>query len=93
MPINVYHYITYNTHTHTHTQMDRDTQKCAYKCSYCVVAGAPVDVYKAPITDVGKTSKRGHLTLEKVVDDEDNVTWITHEHGKGDASKVITVTI
>ena len=44
-------------------KVDRDTQKFAYKCSSAVVDGKKVDVYKEPITDPGKNSKRGRLDL------------------------------
>jgi len=47
-------------------KLNRDTQKCAYKCSYAIVNGEARDVYKAPITDAGKKSKRGRLALVKV---------------------------
>ena len=40
-------------------KLNRDTQKCAFKCSMVVVDGTLRDVYKCPITDVGKSSKRG----------------------------------
>ena len=48
--------------------MNRDTQKCAYKCSHCVVDGKSVEVYKSPVTDPVKKSKRGRLTLQKIKD-------------------------
>ncbi len=44
-------------------QLDRDTQKFAYKCSAVEIDGKWRDVYKDPITDPGKTSKRGRLDL------------------------------
>ncbi|XP_068211419.1 nicotinamide phosphoribosyltransferase-like [Palaemon carinicauda] len=44
-------------------RIDRDTQKCAYKCSFAEVNGEEIDVYKQPITDPGKNSKRGRLAL------------------------------
>jgi nicotinamide phosphoribosyltransferase len=44
-------------------KVDRDTQKMAYKCSAVQIAGTWNDVYKDPITDPGKTSKRGILDL------------------------------
>lgn len=44
-------------------QLDRDTQKFAYKCSAVKVDGAWRDVYKDPATDPGKASKRGRLDL------------------------------
>eukprot|EP00659_Diplonema_papillatum_P004499 gene4499-6969_t len=35
-------------------KLHRDTQKCAFKCSFAVVDNKKVDVYKDPITDPGK---------------------------------------
>lgn len=42
---------------------DRDTLKWAMKCSAAKIDGKWVDVYKSPITDTVKHSKKGHLTL------------------------------
>jgi nicotinamide phosphoribosyltransferase len=44
-------------------QLDRDTQKFAMKCSSAEVNGEWVDVFKDPITDSGKLSKKGRVTL------------------------------
>lgn len=44
-------------------QVNRDTQKFAYKCSSVVVAGTRRDIFKQPITDLGKQSKKGRLDL------------------------------
>jgi len=63
-------------------KLHRDTQKFAFKCSYALVADVPRDVVKDPITDPGKKSKKGRLTLERSGDE-----WITTTEGKGDASK------
>ena len=41
-------------------------------------------MFKQPITDLGKKSKKGHLTLEC-----DNGKYRTVEEGKGDPKKVI----
>ena len=46
-------------------KVDRDTQKWAMKCSAIQVNGEWRDVYKDPITDPGKKSKRGRVTLYK----------------------------
>jgi nicotinamide phosphoribosyltransferase len=43
--------------------IDRDTQKFALKCSSVRVNGVDVDVQKDPITDQGKKSKAGRVTL------------------------------
>lgn len=44
-------------------RLDRDTQKFALKCSAARVNGTWIDVYKDPVTDKGKQSKRGRMTL------------------------------
>jgi nicotinamide phosphoribosyltransferase len=43
--------------------LNRDTQKFAMKCSAAKIDGRWVDVYKDPVTDPGKASKRGRLDL------------------------------
>ena len=42
-----------------------------------------VNVYKQPITDLGKKSKKGRLSLEV-----QNGKFVTLEEGKGDPKKV-----
>ena len=44
-------------------KIDRDTLKFAYKASAIVADGRLIEVYKQPITDSGKNSKRGRLDL------------------------------
>jgi nicotinamide phosphoribosyltransferase len=44
-------------------KINRDTLKFAYKCSAIVADGKLIEVYKQPITDSGKNSKRGRLDL------------------------------
>lgn len=44
-------------------QVNRDTCKFAYKASAAKIGGEWIDVYKDPITDPGKRSKRGIITL------------------------------
>ena len=43
--------------------VDRDTQKFAMKCSAAEVNGRWIDVVKDPVTDSGKKSKAGRVTL------------------------------
>lgn len=50
-------------------QINRDTQKFAYKCSYGQVNGKDIDVYKDPITDPGKRSKKGKVDLIRRISD------------------------
>jgi nicotinamide phosphoribosyltransferase len=47
-------------------QVDRDTQKFAMKCSSAQINGEWIDVQKDPITDSGKKSKAGRVTLWKI---------------------------
>ena len=47
--------------------VNRDDQKFAMKCSAALVNGTWVDVFKDPITDKGKQSKKGKLKLVKDV--------------------------
>jgi len=44
-------------------QVNRDTQKFAFKCSAARVDGKLVPVFKSPKTDLGKQSKKGLLDL------------------------------
>jgi len=43
--------------------LNRDTQRFAFKCSAVKVAGEWRDVFKCPVTDLGKISKAGRLRL------------------------------
>jgi len=70
-------------------KMNRDTQKCAFKCSEITKkGGATTQVFKDPITDKGKQSKKGRLTVEMV---DGKLTTITE--GKGDPSKDIMIEV
>lgn len=43
--------------------LNRDTNRFAMKCSSIICNGKEVDVFKDPVTDVGKRSKSGRLDL------------------------------
>lgn len=45
-----------------HQKLDRDTFKFAMKCSNITVDGRDRDVFKDPITDSGKSSKKGKIS-------------------------------
>jgi nicotinamide phosphoribosyltransferase len=64
-------------------KLNRDTQKCAFKCCYAEVAGVGRDVFKDPVTDPGKKSKKGRLTLECK-----GGQFVTVQQGLGDETKV-----
>mmetsp|Transcript_30880 Transcript_30880/g.80615 ORF Transcript_30880/g.80615 Transcript_30880/m.80615 type:complete len:404 (-) Transcript_30880:704-1915(-) len=71
-------------------KMHRDTQKCAFKCSEITKKdGSSTLVFKDPITDKGKQSKKGKLTLEPGPDGK--LTTVTE--GKGDPSKDVMVEV
>jgi nicotinamide phosphoribosyltransferase len=44
-------------------KVNRDTFKFAMKCSAALIDGKEVDVFKDPVTDAGKKSKKGALRL------------------------------
>lgn len=75
----------------------RDDQKFAMKASAIKIAGNWVDIYKDPITDSGKVSKRGRLGLvhqcgvgncgyhtvpEHIADNRGNILKTVFENGK-----------
>jgi nicotinamide phosphoribosyltransferase len=47
-------------------KLNRDTQNFAFKCSSVTVNGLQRDVFKKPITDPNKNSKRGRLKLVNI---------------------------
>ncbi len=60
-------------------KLNRDTQKFAFKCSSAIVNGEARDVFKDPVTDSGKRSKRGRLKL--VMENETYITRSQEEAG------------
>jgi nicotinamide phosphoribosyltransferase len=69
-------------------KMNRDTQKCAFKCCEAIVDGKARNVYKDPITDKGKQSKKGQL---KLVKSGGKLTTLTE--GAGDPKDDVLVTV
>lgn len=69
--------------------VDRDTNKWAMKCSAAKIDGEWVEVYKQPITDSGKNSKKGRLILVE----RENGVFETHQYfdclPEDDALKVV----
>jgi nicotinamide phosphoribosyltransferase len=71
-------------------KINRDTQKCAFKCSeISKKGGATTQVFKDPITDKGKQSKKGRLTLEKGADGK--LTTITEGKGRPELDMLVEV--
>jgi nicotinamide phosphoribosyltransferase len=71
-------------------QVNRDTQKFAFKCSQATVNGKSIDVFKDPVTDHGKRSKRGKMQLvyhagkfetAPGIDNFANVMKVVYENG------------
>lgn len=69
-------------------QLNRDTLKFAFKCSWAEVDGKGIDVYKDPVTDTGKRSKRGKLDL---ITNEEKTHVRTARIGGGHKSLMETV--
>lgn len=73
-------------------QVNRDTSKYAFKASATIIDGAEYDVWKDPVTDQGKSSKRGRLALVRdgdtfrtqdwyETDEDDDVLELVFENG------------
>ena len=67
-------------------QVNRDTQKFAYKCSLATINGESVEIYKDPITDPGKASKKGRLDC---VDRVGGLVTLPGELNAGSIMKVV----
>ena len=61
-------------------KIDRDTQKVAIKMCYAIINGELVEVYKEPITDPGKTSKKGKLATVYI---NGNYRTVNDNYGTG----------
>ena len=68
-------------------RVHRDTNRCAFKCSYAEIDGIPVNVYKDPKTDPKKSSKKGLLSLEY---NETQNQFITHEEQQIQSKRITT---
>lgn len=70
-------------------KINRDTLNCAFKCSYVETKGKGMDVYKQPVTDPSKGSKRGRLSLSR-----NSLGFIeTVERGNGKPEEDMLVTV
>lgn len=65
-------------------KLNRDTSKCAFKCSSITVDGKAREVFKDPITDKGKKSKKGYLSLVKKGDNYSTVESASSDAVEGD---------
>ncbi|XP_040009472.1 nicotinamide phosphoribosyltransferase [Xiphias gladius] len=61
-------------------KLTRDLLNCSFKCSYVVTNGLGVNVFKDPVADPNKRSKKGRLSLHRT----QNGDFVTLEEGKGD---------
>ncbi|XP_056429536.1 nicotinamide phosphoribosyltransferase isoform X1 [Hyla sarda] len=61
-------------------KLTRDLLNCSFKCSYVVTNGLGVNVFKDPVADPNKRSKKGRLSLHRTPTNE----FVTLEEGKGD---------
>jgi nicotinamide phosphoribosyltransferase len=70
-------------------QVNRDTQKFAFKCSFAKVDGHGIDVFKEPKTDTGKNSKRGQLDLIRLKTHGDKYETIRGQDNMGSVLKTV----
>lgn len=63
-------------------KVDRDTQKCKYAGSAVCINGEWRDTWKDPVTDSGKRSKAGRLTLISEPDENGNAHMRTVREGE-----------
>jgi len=68
-------------------KVNRDTQKFAYKCSSITVDGVEQDVFKDPVGDPWKRSKKGRLDL--VMDEEGNLSTVKLMSARRHADSVL----
>ena len=69
--------------------IDRDTQRFAFKCSAALLDDTWVDVYKDPVDDHGKVSKKGRLELIK--DENGKYQTIPESELNGRESQLVPV--
>nr|XP_009292044.2 uncharacterized protein si:dkey-145c18.2 [Danio rerio] len=60
-------------------KLNRDMLSCCFKCSYAVTNGVPINVFKDPIADPTKKSKKGRLSLHRTP----SGSLVTLEEGSG----------
>ncbi|XP_051818308.1 nicotinamide phosphoribosyltransferase-like [Antechinus flavipes] len=60
-------------------KLTRDLLNCSFKCSYVITNGLSLNVFKDPITDPNKRSKKGRLSLHRTP----TGNFLTLEEGKG----------
>ena len=72
-------------------QLNRDTQKFAMKCSAARIDGKWVDVFKDPVTDPGKVSKKGRLDLMRDGTTREFLTFAIDETPASQPSELVEV--
>lgn len=70
-------------------QVNRDTQKFAYKCSSATIDGKEVEVFKDPVTDAGKRSKGGKLDLVQLASDNYKFKTVKGTDNFGSVMKIV----
>ncbi|KAA0707771.1 Nicotinamide phosphoribosyltransferase [Triplophysa tibetana] len=70
-------------------KINRDTLNCAFKCSYVEIDGKGMDVYKQPVTDPSKGSKRGRLSLRR--NSDGLIETVERGAGKPEEDMLVTV--
>jgi nicotinamide phosphoribosyltransferase len=71
-------------------QLNRDTQKFAFKCSAARIGEEWKPVFKDPVTDPGKNSKHGRLALVQSESGFHTVENVSEKHGV-ETDELVTV--
>lgn len=71
--------------------MNRDTQKFAMKCSAARIDGEWVPVFKDPVTDPGKASKKGRLDLIRDGVTREYLTYSLEDARSSEPSELVEV--
>src|SRR6266404_3303769 len=72
-------------------QLNRDTQKFAFKCSAAQINGKWQPVYKDPVTDPGKNSKHGRLAMVEAEPGEFHTMENVHGNELDNEDRLVTV--
>lgn len=70
-------------------QVNRDTQKFAFKCSEVTIDKHSIPVFKDPITDPGKASKKGRLDLVSLASKNFKLETVSGCENLGSIMKVV----
>ena len=75
----------------TYNYTTRDTYGMAVKATYCEVNGKPVEIFKDPVTDKGKTKKSAKGLIKVIRDENNNIAMLDQQRSLEDSGLLETV--